>query len=224
MKKSTLFTISLLLVSALVFTYPLWSAEEGYWKVTFTADISVYSDGSIPESGGGPIACFAQGYVAAVLYFPLKGGKVIAQNSSVTIEKVTCINCKSEIVSPASDIPIELAAALDVQSVKIGDAEGVIKAVFDDFRIWMGKPVIHPLEIFYDCGPSPGNASDYGNAVSQITSPFLTQVWSFSPQFGEIHSSTFEKYKFPPTYCSDLEFKILEEYVKEIDIPEKKSQ
>ncbi len=199
------------------FADPSSTTNDGYWKVTFTADVSVYSDGSVPESGGGPVACFADGYIGAVLYFPLKGGDVVAQKSFVTINKVTCVNCTSEIISPSSNIPIELRGKLNVQSVKIGDETGKVSAVFDDFKIWMEQPLIHPLEIYYDCGPVPGSASDYGSAVSQITSPFLTQAWSFSPEFGELHSSTFKEYRFPPTFNSDISFRILEEYVKEIE-------
>jgi len=224
MKRALFFAFCLVLISGCSVSDSAGNNDQGYWKVTLTADVSVHNDGSIPETGGGPIACFADGYIGSVLYFPLAGGKAVAQKSFVTIEKVTCINCLSSIVSPASDIPLQLAAVLEVQSVRKGSADGKVTAVFDDLRVWIDKPVQYPIDIYYDCGPIPGKASDYGSAVSQITSPFMTQVWSFSPAFGEIHSASFKDYRFPPTYSSDLEFKILEEHVKEIEITDKISQ
>lgn len=192
------------------------TVDEGYWKVSFTAAIHVYNDGSIDESGGGPIACFSDGYIGAVLYFPVHGGDLVAQNSFVTVDSVSCIHCISQMMSQSANIPIELAATLDLTSVSFGDANGTVTAVVDDFRIWMPQPLIYPIDLYYDCGPQPGVASDYGNAVSQLCSPFLTQVWSFSPSFDLVHQSNYNGYAFPPSYKADISFQMYEEYVKTI--------
>jgi hypothetical protein len=181
---------------------------EGYWRMTFTADVNVYYDGSI--SGG---ACTHSGYIGAALYFPFDGGDVVHQESFVTINTVSHPDCMVEMRSQTANIPITLNAVLDVTSVRFGDAQGNVEAVFDDFRIWMETPVIFPIDIYFDCGGLPSVETDYGNAVSQITSPFLTHVWSFSPQYDKIHNATYTGYAFPPTFLSDIEFSMYEDYV-----------
>ena len=192
-------------------------SDEGYWKITFTADVSVYGDGSIPtDNTGGPVACFASGYIGAVLYFPFDGGEVVAQESFVTMEDVSCIECSSEIVSNSEEIPIELMAVLDLNASKLVTESGE-EFLYEDFRVWMEDPLIYPVDINYTCPTGiPGISSDYGGYTSQLISPFLTQVWSFSPTFGEVDTSTFTNFEFPPTYSSDITFSIFEEYAKEI--------
>ncbi|MBT3230425.1 hypothetical protein HN358_01400 [Candidatus Uhrbacteria bacterium] len=194
-------------------------SDEGYWKITFTADVSVYNDGSIPETtGGGPVACFADGYIGSVLYFPFEGGEVVAQESFVTMNNVNCIECTSEIASNAVEIPITLSSVLDITSVDVQEEGSEMVFTYDDFRVWMEKPSVYPVDILYSCpGGTPGVASDYGGYISQIVSPLLTQVWSFAPTYGELNTSTFQAYEFPPTYMADIEFNIIEEYVKTID-------
>lgn len=217
MKKLILgLTAMMLVVSGCSLTESNLSSDEGYWKVTFTADVSVYNDGSIPTDGGGPIACFSDGYIASVLYFPFNGGEVVSQKSFVTLENVNCINCASEIVSNSSEVPIELSAVLDITDVDVREDGSEAVFTYDDFRVWMEDPLINPVDIRYTCVGAPGVSSDYGAYMSQIVSPLLTQVWSFSPTYGELNTSTFEGYAFPPTYLADIEFNIIEEYVKEI--------
>ena len=182
---------------------------EGYWKMTFTADVTVFHDGSIATG-----ACFHSGYIGAVLYFPVEGGEVVHQESFVTVQTIDCLDCYGEMRSQTANIPITLNAKLDVTSVEIGDAEGNVTAVFDDFRIWMENPTVFSIDIYYDCGGTPDIQPDYGNAVSQLTGPFLNQVWSFSPQFDQLHHSTFEDFAFPPLNVADIEFRMYEEYVE----------
>jgi len=193
------------------------SPDKGYWKVSFTAEIKVYNDGSIPiASGGGPVACFAEGRIGAVLYFPFKGGNVVAQKSFVTMNKVSCIECSSKIVSNSKKIPVKLSAVLDLNKVKI--TKGSARFLYEDFRIWLEKPLVHPVDILYKCpSGSPGISSDYGGYMSQIVSPFLTQVWSFAPTFGSVYTTTYTGFKFPPTYKADIKFNMFEEYAETIE-------
>lgn len=191
--------------------------DKGYWKVTFTADVNVYNDGSIPVSGsGGPVACFAKGYIGAVLYFPFQGGEVVSQKSFVTLQKVQCIDCTSEIVSNAQEIPITLSAVLDLNGVAVTRDDGA-RFLYENFRVWLPKPLAHPVDILYSCPTgTPGTSSDYGGYLSQLVSPFLTQVWSFAPTFGEVFTTTRKGYALPPTYRADITFSMHEEYAETI--------
>lgn len=219
MKKITfgLIAMMLMLSGCGLTESPAVSSDEGYWRITFTADVSVGNDGSIPGSGGGPVACFADGYIGAVLYFPFDGGDVIAQESFVSMNNVSCIECASEIVSNSIEVPIELKSVLDITSVDVQEEGSDMVFTYDDFRVWMEDPLVYPVDILYSCPTgSPGVSSDYGGYMSQLVSPLLTKVWSFSPTYGELNTSVYEGYWFQPNYLADIEFNIIEEYVTEI--------
>jgi len=190
---------------------------EGYWKISMTVDLDVYSDGSIEHEGGGPGACFAKGFIASVMYFPFDGGELVAQDSYVSMTDVSCLSCESEIVSNSLEIPIELSAVLDLNAAKLTKKNGA-QFLYEDFRVCMEKPLKFPVDILYTCEGTPGVSSDYGGYMSQLVSPFLTQVWSIQPTFGEIYTTSFEGYAFPPTYLADIKFSIIEEYSEKINI------
>jgi hypothetical protein len=192
-------------------------SKEGYWKISMTVDLNVYSDGSIDHQGGGPGACFAEGFIASVMYFPFDGGELIAQDSYVSMTDVSCLSCESEIVSNSLEVPIELKAVLDLNAAKVTKKNGA-QFLYEDFRVWMEKPLMFPVDIEYTCEGPPGVSSDYGGYMSQLVTPFLTQVWSIQPTFGEIYTTSFEGYAFPPTYLADIKFNIIEEYSKTINI------
>ena len=205
---------ALLFSSGCALTDSTLNSDEGYWKVTFTADVSVYNDGSISQSGGGPSACFADGYISSVMYFAVGGGSPVKQESFVTLNSVNCLSCSSEIVSNSTEIPIYLQAKLDVSGYEFtGD---FVPEVKNELLVWMEEPVIYSIDVAYTCQGAPGVSSDYGSYISQIVSPFLTEVHHLVVEPDQLSTKTREGFAFPPAYLADIEFNILEEYITEI--------
>lgn len=191
--------------------------EDGYLKVTMTADISVYNDGSIPDDSQGLTACFSQGYIGSELYFSLEGGEVVAQDSFVKLEGLNCVGCEAEITSNNTEVPIELKARLELGAIERISESGE-KSIYEEFTVWYEDPFIKPVNVRYSCPTDePSTSTDYGAYMTQLINPFYTQVWSFGPTFNEVYTSTFTGYELPPTYLGDIEFNILEEYVESID-------
>lgn len=190
-------------------------SEETFNKVSMTLDLDVSQDGSITNGN----ACFSQGTIATVLYFEFEGGKPIAQTSTLTVDSVSCLSCRSDIKSSTTTFPIELSAILNPNSVAIsvGD-ESMPSVMANELRFWIDTPPVFPLDIYYDCDlKSPGVATDYGSAVSQIASPFMTSVWTQDLVLNEVKVSTFEDYIFPPTYKADVTISVIGELVDKIE-------
>lgn len=188
-------------------------SDDGYRKVSITIDVAVGSDGSITQGN----ACFGNGTIASILYFPFKGGEVIEQTSTLTVNSVPCISCYSEITDSITTFPIELSAKLTPNSVavSIGD-EKTPSFMKDELKVWIETPPINSLNIYYDCGSNPDTLPDYGSAVSQIASPFMTTQWTQDLVLNEVQQSTFNDFEFPPTYVADITISSIEALVDNI--------
>ncbi len=180
--------------------------DEGYRKVSLTLDVVVGSDGSISRG-----ACFGNGTIASVLYFPYQGGEVVSQRSTLTVNGVPCLDCYSEITDTIKTFEIELSAVLEPSSVavSIGDEE-VPSKMKDELRFWIEKIPTNELNIYYECGGAPDTLPDYGSTVAQIASPFIISVWTQDLELNEVKTSTFEDYAFLPTYLADITISTIE--------------
>jgi hypothetical protein len=182
----------------------------GFRKISLTLDVAVSSNGSIQGN-----ACFGQGTIASVMYFSEKGGELLSQNSTVTVNSVPCLTCYSEIRSP-SVFPIELAAKLNPYAVDVRDAQGNPLSMKDELIFWIETPPINSIDIYYECGGAPATMPDYGSAVSNISTPFVLEQWTQDLVLNEVKTSTRENYAYPPTNLANITISSIETLVDEI--------
>jgi|GEM_PF-3405911 hypothetical protein len=208
--------LSLIVVSCAVFISGCGTGGsvtdfDGYRKVSMTLDVSTGSDGSIDGN-----ACFGQGTIASVMYFPMDGGEPVSQTSTIKVNSVPCLQCYTRIENSVTEFPIELSAVLAPNSVEVNDADGNPLSMKDELRFWIQTPPINSLDIYYECGGAPDTLPDYGSAVAQVASPFMTSTWTQDLVLNEVDVSEFNDFAFPPTYLADIKISLIEEFADEI--------